>query len=610
MAAPATQGGPSLPVFPARLFAAVILIDVLVLAFFIRANSLDRKFANEELPRLRRLTELRGTIVHLDEALTMSARMGAATGDPAWEQRYHGLEPKLGDAIREARSLSASLNSADIAATDEANAKLVQMEIRAFSLVREGRREEATAVLFGEEYERQKSIYASGTNALEAQLESEADRAMERAGGRLLAETISIVLLLPLLMAAWYFTMRRVGEWRRGMIALAASVSEGNEMLRQSQKMQAVGRLAGGIAHDFNNLLTVVLGYTQLVQKRLGADHPSQEELKAIALAGERATGLIRQLLTFSRRQVVQPRRLDLNAVVAEMEKMLRPLIGEDVRFCARLKPGSWTIHADPGQVQQVVMNLALNARDAMPNGGSLTVETQERSIDAATAARLGLDPGDYVQVSVTDTGTGMTPEVRARLFEPFFTTKEVGKGTGLGLSTVYGIVKQAGGQVAVESEPGKGSCFRVIFPRSPESEGIVAAAPPLFAAPGSGKSILVVEDDAAVRDLVSGPVRTAGYRVTEAHNGVEALELARKAEFDLVITDVVMPAMGGVELARRLTDMNPRIRVLFISGYPDGDSPRQEGLPADIPFLQKPFLAAELIRKVRERLEDSAQPP
>jgi two-component system, cell cycle sensor histidine kinase and response regulator CckA len=381
------------------------------------------------------------------------------------------------------------------------------------------------------------------------------------------------------------------------------------EQFRQAQKMEAVGHLAGGVAHDFNNLLTIINGYSEVLLPDLPPGDPRREMIAQIRQAGERAAGLTRQLLAFSRRTVLEPKVLDLNDVVRDNEKMLRRLIGEDVRLTAVLDPAAEPVKVDPGQISQVVMNLAVNARDAMPTGGELTIETGTVEVDASAAADPEAGPGRYVRLAVTDTGSGMTPEVRARLFEPFFTTKAPGKGTGLGLATVYGIVKQSGGFISVHSEPGRGAAFQVYFPvaegRTParkSSHGLKAMA-------RGAETVLVVEDEGAVRVLVGAVLRRAGYTVLEAGRGTEALRLAGEhpGPVHLLITDVVMPEMGGRELVERLAGLRPGLRVLYLSGYTEDAVVRHGVLQAEVAFLQKPFTMAALTTKVRQVLDEAA---
>jgi two-component system, cell cycle sensor histidine kinase and response regulator CckA len=379
------------------------------------------------------------------------------------------------------------------------------------------------------------------------------------------------------------------------------------QQLIQSQKMEAVGRLAGGVAHDFNNLLTAISGYNELVLSQLPPGDPRRGHAEEIRRAADRAAGLTQQLLAYSRRQVLEPKVLDLNAVVSSMEKMLRRLIGEDVELATMQQPGLWPVRADPGQLEQVVLNLAVNARDAMPRGGRLQIATGNVAVDAASAlSGVALVPGDYAVLTVADNGLGMTPEVKARLFEPFFTTKEKGKGTGLGLSTVYGIVKQSGGYIWVDSEPGRGTAFRVYLPRCHAEPDRLEPPPasPESTTAGS-ETILLVEDEPEVRNLVEKLLAMQGYTVLVAASPSEALQLCEKERrrIDLLLTDVVMPDMSGRELARRLEPSRPEMRVLYMSGYTEDAIGRHGVLDPEIAFLQKPFSPDALARKVREGL-------
>ena len=380
--------------------------------------------------------------------------------------------------------------------------------------------------------------------------------------------------------------------------------------LLQAQKMEAVGRLAGGIAHDFNNMLTAVMSYSDLLLQDLAVTDPRREDVAEIASAARRAASLTRQLLAFSRQQVLQAWALDLNATVSEIEKMLGRLIGADVEVVTRLDPELGIVKVDPGQIEQVLMNLAVNARDAMVNGGRLTIETANIVLDEHYArSHPGMTAGAYVTLSVSDTGSGMTPEVKTRIFEPFFTTKDRGKGTGLGLSTVYGIVKQSGGHITVHSEVGHGTTFRIHFPRV--DGPLPMAAPPVRAAPGHRGSevVLLVEDDIAVRTVVARILRTSGYVVHEASNGIEALRISDDpaTALDLIITDIVMPEMGGHEFARRLCHRRQGARLLFMSGYAEYDASAKAVTLRDTPFIEKPFTMEALAKKVREVLDRPA---
>ena len=376
------------------------------------------------------------------------------------------------------------------------------------------------------------------------------------------------------------------------------------DQLRQAQKLEAVGRLAGGVAHDFNNLLTAILSGSDELLEKLREPDPLREEASLIHEAAFRAAALTRQLLIFSRKQVVQPRVIDLWGVVTSLERMLRRLIGEDVELKTAGVPGG-LVKVDPGQMEQVIVNLAVNARDAMPRGGRLTIETSVQDLaEDAVGRHVALAPGRYVLLAVSDTGCGMTPEVQSHLFEPFFTTKEAGKGTGLGLSTVYGIVTQAGGHVWAYSEPGKGSAFKVYLPLVGE-EAPAATGDEAGSAVHGTETVLVVEDEPVVRRLVVRVLGSAGYTVLEASDGVEALEVAAAAgDIAALVTDTVMPRMGGEELAAELRRTRPGIRVLFMSGYTEQSFTLEQEIDEGSTFLQKPFTATGLARRVRELID------
>jgi len=379
------------------------------------------------------------------------------------------------------------------------------------------------------------------------------------------------------------------------------------EQFVQAQKMEAVGRLAGGVAHDFNNLLTVINGYCDLLLERLDAESLYHEPIAEIRKAGERAASLTRQLLAFSRKQIVVPRVVDLNAIVPGVEGMLRRLIGEDVDLAAVLHPNLGKVKADPGQIEQVLTNLAVNARDAMPQGGRLTIETANVELDEAYAqTHYGARPGRFVMLAVSDTGHGMDADTQSHIFEPFFTTKEAGKGTGLGLATVYGIVKQSGGYIMVYSEPGEGTVFKIYLPRVEEAGAAEAEHQPSGPAPGGNETILLTEDQDAVRVLVCKVLNSKGYKVLEASRGEEALSMARECPgpIHLLVTDVVMPAMSGRELARNLASFHPEIKVLYMSGYTGNAIVHHGVIEEGLAFIQKPFTPEALARKVREALD------
>jgi two-component system cell cycle sensor histidine kinase/response regulator CckA len=378
------------------------------------------------------------------------------------------------------------------------------------------------------------------------------------------------------------------------------------EQLRQAQKMEVVGMLAGGVAHDFSNLLTIISGYGQLILKNLGPDDPNRHSAEQIVKAGERAAALTRQLLAFSRRQVLQPKVLELNKLITGLSSMLQRLIGEDVDLQFALSPDLGRVSADPSQIEQVLMNLVVNGRDAMPKGGVLTVETSNGELDENYANRhVAVKPGPYIQLAVSDTGTGMDAATKARLFEPFFTTKPVGSGTGLGLSTVFGIVKQSGGSVEVYSEPGRGTCVKVYLPRIDQPVPVEAEQRKKQLAPGS-ETILLAEDDEMVRALVREALHREGYRVIESADPLELRRLAseHRGVIHLLIADVVMPRLGGRDLAEQIRAVRPGMKVLYMSGYTGNALLHSGVLQHDVAFLQKPFTPAALIEKVHEVLE------
>ena len=375
----------------------------------------------------------------------------------------------------------------------------------------------------------------------------------------------------------------------------------------QAQKMEAVGRLAGGVAHDFNNLLTVINSHSQLALLELREWDPLRERFDSIQKAGERAANLTRQLLAFSRRQVVEMKVLDLNALLRDLEKMLHRVIGEDIELETSPGAGLGRVKADPGQIEQAILNLVVNARDAMPSGGKLTIETGNEEVDPVFAAKhMGLKPGRYVRLSVSDTGIGMPPEVKERLFEPFFTTKEKGKGTGLGLSTVYGAVKQSGGEIWIYSEPGLGTTVKIYLPEVEEPLEAAKRKPAGEKMPRGQETILVVEDEDEVRKLAVGILFRQGYRVLEASHGGDALLMMEqnREPIQLLLTDVVMPGINGPDFARRMKFVYPDLKVLYMSGYADNIIFQHGILDQAMAFLQKPFSIERLTGKVREVLD------
>jgi PAS domain S-box-containing protein len=380
--------------------------------------------------------------------------------------------------------------------------------------------------------------------------------------------------------------------------------------LQQAQKMEAIGRLAGGVAHDFNNLLTAIVGFGGLVRDSLPDNDPIRADVDEVLTAADRAAGLTHQLLAFSRRQVVTPRSIALEEIVANTEKMLRRLIGEDIVLICPAAPKLGRVRADPGQIEQILVNLAVNARDAMPDGGELRIDLCDVEFDQANAPpRAGLEPGRYVRLAVSDSGSGIEPEIIGHIFEPFFTTKPEGMGTGLGLAMVYGIAQQNGGSVEVESSATRGTTFRVYFPRLDSTEATVPADGPPSPAELASETVLLVEDDDRVRGLVATVLRKRGFTVLVASRGDEALEIARghAAPIHLLLSDIVMPGMSGRVVAARVTELRPETRVLLMSGYSDEASPRVGVESAKMPFIQKPFSMDVLAARIREALSGPA---
>ncbi len=394
--------------------------------------------------------------------------------------------------------------------------------------------------------------------------------------------------------------------WQGVMLDITETKSL-EEQLKQAQKLESVGRLAGGIAHDFNNMLTAINGYSELTLRALEGDNPLRRNIEEIKKAGERSALLTQQLLAFSRQQVLQPVVIDLNEIVTDTVKMLERMIGEDVQLVIVLKPKTGLVNVDPGQLSQIIMNLAVNARDAMPQGGRLTIETANVLLEPADAKqKVGILPGDYVMLAVCDTGHGIDDKIRQHIFEPFFTTKEFGRGTGLGLATVYGIVKQSGGNIEVDSKAGDGTTFRIYLPRIAEQSEAAEIKDTLADLPSGTETIFLVEDEDLVRNLSKEILETCGYTIIEARNGLEALEICENGDckIDLLITDVVMPQMGGRELAEKLIEKLPNLQILFTSGYTDNAMARHGVIRTSTNFIQKPFTYDTLAHKVRELLD------
>ncbi|MFQ5991134.1 MAG: ATP-binding protein [Nitrospiraceae bacterium] len=424
---------------------------------------------------------------------------------------------------------------------------------------------------------------------------------------------IPVLLTLAIFYAHAAETVRKLRQDKVELIDHITERKQLEEQLRHLQKMEAVGRLAGGIAHDFNNVLTVIMGYSDRLLRRLKRDDPQRGSIEEIQLAGERATALTQQLLAFSRRQVLEPKVLDLNDIVASTEKMLQRMIGEDIHLVTVLRSDLRRVEVDPSKLEQVIMNLAVNARDAMPHGGKLIIETAAVDLHQAfTKDRVTVNPGQYVMLAVSDTGHGMDEATQSRIFEPFFTTKEAGRGTGLGLSTVYGIIKQSGGYVFVYSEPGRGATFKIYLPtvdKQVNSSTGGSITPELC---HGTETILLVEDEPKVRALVRDSLSQYGYTVLEALHGIDALVIGARhmGPIHLLLTDVVMPQMSGREVADQLLSLRPDLKVLYMSGYTEHAIVHHGVLEPGITLIQKPFTSEELLRKVREVLDTEKRKP
>lgn len=609
-----------------------------------------------------RLEELRGEIIRLDEVLTMAARMAAATGDMSWEERYKQNEPLLDAAIREVITLAPESRSGNsVVETDMANMRLVQMEKRAFELLHKKERKAANELLQSEAYSRQKEIYAHGMDGFNRELKAVIGHTTRKKREEAFTQIALISFAVGVLMLAWVMVLRALRNWEKyfgkqnSQLFLQANelaalnmnldlkvaertielersreaaedarkkAEEAKARLEdemrerkslesqflQAQKMEALGRLAGGIAHDFNNLLTIINGYAQMILNKLGLEDPIRDEVTEIQNAGNRASSLIKQLLTFSKRHIVSPQVINLNDVILNIDTMLSRLMRENVKIERAPCDEILKVKADENLMEQVLMNLVVNAADAIGDKkqGKIMVSVQSFTASEKTGGKaVQLKPGKYGVLSVCDNGCGMDEEVKVHLFEPFFTTKGKGKGTGLGLATSFGIVKQFGGAIDVWSEPGRGTAFNVYLP-CVTAERERPLSEPSQIAPQGTETVLLVEDEESVRKLTAEVLRGYGYQVHEASDGEDALQVVAAMNGNrphLLLTDVIMPRMNGRELAEKIRVLYPGIKILFASGYTDDViSGKLVGAPGTA-FISKPFLPLALARKVREVL-------
>lgn len=609
-----------------------------------------------------RLEELRGEIIRLDELLAMSARMAAVTKDLSWEERYKQYEPKLNAAIKEAITLAPSSRSGNsVVETDTANMRLAQMEKRAFELLHKNESKAANELLLSEAYWEQKAIYARGMEKFNRELKAVIDATTRKKHKEALSQIALVSFAVGVLLLAWVMVLRALKKWEKFFarqnsqlflqanelaalnmnldlkvaertVELERSREAAEEARKkaeeararledemrerkslesqflQAQKMEALGRLAGGIAHDFNNLLTIINGYAQMVLNKLKPEDPIRDELTEIQNAGNRASALIKQLLTFSKRHIVSPRVINLNDVILNIDTMLSRLMRENVKIESSPCDEILNVKADENLMEQVLMNLVVNAADAIGNKsrGKIMVSVQSfvHSGKPGGGSRP-LPPGKYGMLSVRDNGCGMEEEVKAHLFEPFFTTKGKSKGTGLGLATSFGIVKQFGGYIDVWSEPGRGTAFNVYLP-CVTAENDKPVSQPSQGSPQGTETVLLVEDEESVRKLTAEILRGYGYKVHEASDGEDALQVVSTlngSQPHLLLTDVIMPRMNGRELAEKIRVLYPGIKILFASGYTDAViSGKLVGSPGTA-FISKPFLPLALACKVREVL-------
>jgi PAS domain S-box-containing protein len=753
--------------FPSRLLTFALALTLTAFASFGWLIVDLRRDAQLVRDRTARIEELRGIVRHYGEVLVGSVRLAASTGDPKWEERYREFEPALMIAIDEVKALAGTTGASSAARLYEENLALVEMENRAFALVREGRMEEARAIVFGAEYEQHDVEYAGAVDAVIRTVWAEVEKGDRHRRFDFLL-LIGAIVVVSVSVAAWVSVIRNLGRWRdevegavrdrtaaehalrqahddlevrveqrtRELEEAAEALRASNELfhqladnigdvfwvrspdsatlryispafeeiwgrsreslyanpdewiefvfpedrervqsafgelgtgaesvdteyrvvrpdgeirwvhlrafearddtgelisilgvvrditerrklderLIQSRRLETVGRLAGGIAHEFNSILTAIIGQSEFLLTELPAGSPGAARVVAIRSSAGRAATLTAQLLAYGRKQILEPVTFDLNRTVASMEGALRNLVGKWVDLRIVLAGDAGAVRADPGQIEHVIVEMASNARAAMPGGGKLTLETAIVTFgEDSGGPGPDLEPGEYVMLAITDTGTGMSEEVRARIFEPFFTTRKIGEGAGLGLATCEGIIRQSGGHVSVYSEIGRGTVFKIFLPRARETAEERAAPRETPGMPGGAEVILLVEDDPALREMSAELLRRLGYDVLVADDGASALKLLDDrggVAIDLLFTDVVMPLVSGTELAERIQVSHPATRTLFTSAYTANAISHQQLLSPGAALLQKPFTPRGLALKVREVLDQRSDPP
>lgn len=592
------------PWFVASVAVTLFLIALLGWNLFFSFTSLN-SFKNRELAVERSSWEL---LLHA-EAMKSAASVSAYSGDLGLKKDYESTKSRLQQVLQGIPLLMDSEEIRGKTAQIESNlANISRIEAKAYELVASGKKDEAERLLAGWDYKKNQLDFEKETKELGSLIRGRMESKASFYRINALVTIAAVLACLAGLIILWSITIR---FWR---IQTESKKKAENDKARlkeqfyQSQRIESIGRLAGGVAHDLNNLLSPVLGYSEMLLERNGLASEDRKSVEEVANAARRARSLVHQLLAFGRKQTLEFRTVDVNDLLKGFEKLLRRTIRENITMHMNLAHRLPCVRAEAGQLEQVVMNLAVNAQDAMPNGGELTIETSPAELDEDYAARhQGVVPGSYVMLTVADTGSGMDEYTRQNLFEPFFTTKEVGKGTGLGLSTVYGIVKQHGGSIWAYGEPGMGSVFKVYLPAAEDSVHQQSETPKEQPCSRGSETLLLVEDNDQVRDLAFAVLKRQGYKVITAEKGMEAVSLVKTLDepVHLLVTDVVMPGIDGINLYNRISLICPEVRVLYMSGYPRDVISRHGAVDNGVNFLSKPFSISDLSSKVREVLDN-----